>query len=100
MLRTILAVILGYGFQAGNALQTLVFLIPHALLVVLFGTGSKVGLSVTLGLTVLPMAWIQGWALAKRDCGSIFTAWLIDSGVNFGTLVYAWLFVPSLAAGS
>ena len=48
------------GFGIGNAAQTLLFLAPHAALVVLLVEGPKTGLAVTLGLTVAPWPGSRG----------------------------------------
>ncbi len=75
------ALIRRLGFQAGNLIQAVVFLLPHTLL-----------LTVSIGLWPLlvaqfAMGWIQGWLLHKS--GSILPGWLSHTlGNAFGALLF------------
>ncbi len=83
------------GFHWGNVLQSVIFLAPHSLLILFFASGQTAMLHVFVVVTILPMAWLSGWAMERRDDGSIVTPWLIHSGANFGTMIYFWLWVPT-----
>jgi membrane protease YdiL (CAAX protease family) len=69
------------GFAAGNTLQSLIFLLPHLLL-----------LTVSINLWPLLVSqflagWLQGWLLFKS--GSILPGWLAHSlGNAFGALAF------------
>ena len=84
------------GFQWGNVIQTVIFLAPHVLILVFFAPDAGMLLYAVMIATIVPLSWVSGWLMERRDDGSIFTPWLLHSAANFGTLVYFWCFVPSV----
>lgn len=63
-----------FGFRVGNALQALVFLVPHLLLLVV-----AVSLWPILPLQLLA-GWVLGWLRARSD--SIGPCWLLHAVTN------------------
>jgi membrane protease YdiL (CAAX protease family) len=75
------------GFQRGNAVQALIFVVPHLLLFLgpqgaAFGPA---GLALVV-VTAATMAWLFGWLNERRGDGSIAPSWLAHGLAN--TLAY------------
>jgi uncharacterized protein len=70
-----------FGFQLGNAIQAVVFLLPHLLL-----------LTVSMELLpIIPIQFIAGWMYGWLRCrsGSIFPGWLSHTLLNaLGALAF------------
>lgn len=75
-----------WGFQAGNALQSLLFGLMHGAMFAVSTTTAGVLLVI---LITGAAGWLMGWINEKESGGSIISSWLIHGCVNFLAALFA-----------
>ncbi|HHW32201.1 MAG TPA: CPBP family intramembrane metalloprotease [Clostridiaceae bacterium] len=72
-----------YGFQAGNAFQSLLFGLIHGLML----KSSLLGALVIIMSTGIA-AWLMGWINEREANGSILLSWLLYGYLNYASSIF------------
>jgi len=72
-----------YGFQIGNAFQSVLFGLIHGLML-----RSNILGSVIIVLSTGIAAWLMGWINEKEANGSVLPSWLLHGYLNYASSIY------------